>query len=195
MESPPANVDEWVERIEAIGPASLLVAIERRLGQTLRDRVSAEDILQEALLSACREVQRLEWRGHRQFRSWLLRVIEHRIADEARRQERGERRPRNDQAVDDAFAAAVAQSTTPSRLAVYREQAGLIRQALERLPEPERRIVCARVIDQRPLAAIAEELGLTVGVVRQRFRAGAELYQIMLHRGLASGARATSEAQ
>src|SRR4030095_9501951 len=45
-DSPPA----WVELIEAVSPAALLVVIEARMSAALKARHSPEDILQEALL-------------------------------------------------------------------------------------------------------------------------------------------------
>lgn len=179
------SVSEWLHRLESIGPGSLLVAIESRMGEALARHVSPEDIYQEAMLSLCQAAERLEWRGHAAFRSWLLTVIDHRIADAARN---GVRSPRPDPHPfphgAPGLVGALAMSTTPSRLAVYREQAEAIRAALRELPEDLREIVRARVIDQRPLREVAESMGLSVGVVRHRFRVGAELYTVHLRRAL-----------
>ncbi|MBZ0171950.1 MAG: sigma-70 family RNA polymerase sigma factor [Phycisphaerales bacterium] len=174
----------WMHRIDSVGPGSLLVAIESRLGSGISRHVSPEDILQEALLSLCRTADRLEWKGHAAFRSWLLTVIDHRIADAARMNKPGTV-THSDSHAPPCFLDAVRQSTTPSRIAAYHEEAGAIRAALSGLPDELRGIVRARIIEQRTLAEIAASEGLTIGVVRHRFRTGAELYAIRLRRELA----------
>src|SRR5262245_58117053 len=67
--------------IRSAGPASLLVVIESRMGRFLRERTSAEDILQDALLCAWRDRRECEWRGAKSFRSWLLSIIDNRLRD------------------------------------------------------------------------------------------------------------------
>src|SRR5262245_27746380 len=75
----------WERLIESVKPASLLLVIERRMSVGLKEVQTAEDILQEALLHAWRDRLRFEWHGYGSFRSWLLRIIEHRIQDAADR--------------------------------------------------------------------------------------------------------------
>ena len=67
-------------------------------------------------------------------------------------------------------------STTPSRLAAYREEAEVMRVALAGLPEEFREIVGLRLFEQCPLEEIAARLDLGVEAVRHRFRKGSELY-------------------
>lgn len=174
--------------IATVGPASLLVAIECRMGRFLRERMTAEDILQDVLCLAWRERRRFEWRGRRAFRAWLLTLIDNRIRD-ARRHEEAQRRGGGAETVP--FSAlrhpgsngssgsrtpTPIDSTTPSRLAIYSERAAAMRAALNALPEELREVVRLRLFEQQPFDEIAALLRLGVGAVAHRFRKGVEIY-------------------
>lgn len=68
-------------------------------------------------------------------------------------------------------------STTPSRLAILKEQADAMEAALDAVPEEQREIVRLRLHEQETMEEIARELGLGVSAVRHRFRKGLETYQ------------------
>jgi RNA polymerase sigma factor (sigma-70 family) len=172
--------------IEAVKPASLLLVIERRMSLGLRRAQTAEDILQEALLHAWRDRLRFEWRGIGSFRAWLVTIIDHRIHDAADLSSAAKRDPGRPLVPFTARGAGStttspearypAGSTTPSKLAMYREQAEAMRAALDGLPEELREVVGLRLFEQCPLEEIAARLGLGVEGVRHRFRKGSELY-------------------
>lgn len=183
------SLEDWLQRIDSIGPAYLLIAIEQRLGPELSRRVTPEDIFQDVMVVLCQQAARLEWRGPAAFRAWVLTVIEHRIADAARGQGPADAKLAHPghAAVDPALAEAVAHTTTPGRMAALLEEASAIREALSGLPDLDRRILIARIIEGRTLEGVASELGMTIGSVRHRLRMGAELYRIRLRRSLAQG--------
>jgi RNA polymerase sigma-70 factor (ECF subfamily) len=182
----------WNQLIDAIGPSSLLVLIEGRLSAALRATLTAEDIFQDALLHAWRDREMCEWRGLRAFRAWMLTIIDRRIhyaAEQLAAQKRG------GGAGAVRFAAVAgstagpttggpesipAGSTTPSRVAIFREQAAAMHAALEALPDEQREIVRLRLFEQLTLDEIAARLDLTLAAVRYRFRRGAEAYQRLL---------------
>lgn len=190
----------WEELVEAMEPASLLLVIDRLMNLASKRVATAEDILQEALLHAWRDRHAFEWRGLRSFRSWLLSIIDHRIHDAADRssaQKRGGGRPMVPLDDGDARGHGTTSagtpdipggSTTPSRLAAYREQAEIMRKALDRLPEESREIVRLRLLELRTLEEIAAELGIGVPAVRHRFRKGSEVYLRELRLALGSNA-------
>ena len=196
---PSASPQVWERLIESVGPASLLLVIERRMSAALRGVLSAEDILQDALLHAWRDRRQLEWRGLPGFRSWLLTIIDHRIHDAADRQaaakrDRG-RAPLSlsapgslGTASESADLGYPAGSTTPSKLAMYREQADAIRAAIDGLPEDYRDVVQLRLAEQCTLGEIARRLGIGVEAVRHRLRKGSELYVRRLRSALGTGA-------
>jgi RNA polymerase sigma-70 factor, ECF subfamily len=186
----------WEQLVEAVDPASLLVVIDRRMGAGLREVQTAEDILQEALLHAWRDRARLEWRGIASFRSWLLTIIDHRLQDVADQNSAAKRSAGGPTVplsvlVDGGTTTSPeldfpAGSTTPSKLASYREQAAAMHTALEGLPEELREVVRLRLFEQCPLEEIARRLDLGVEGVRHRFRKGSELYERRLRAALGS---------
>jgi RNA polymerase sigma-70 factor, ECF subfamily len=190
----------WDRLVEAVGPASLLAVIEQRMGATLKRRCTAEDIFQEALLHAWRDRARHEWRGLKCFRNWLLTIIDHRIhdlADQTGAQKRGAGRVVEQlvtSGTDSAGGPPPAwDSTTPSRIAVYREQAEAMRAALATLPDELRDVVRLRLFEQLGVEEIAARLNLGIAAVRHRFRQGAELYQRRLTAELATRSTAISQ--
>ena len=174
----------WDDIVRTAGPASLLLLIESRIGPALRARITAEDLLQEALLAAWRDRARIEWRGPRAFRAWLVAVIENRIREAADRGAAAKRgggvAPHPLPGPGGAVPAALAITTTPSRIAQYSEQATAMRAALVQLPDELRDVVRLRLFEQRTASQIAAELGIGVGAVLHRFRRGAEMYRMLL---------------
>jgi RNA polymerase sigma-70 factor (ECF subfamily) len=190
--------EAWDRLIEAVEPASLLVVIEQRMSALLRRTQTAEDIFQDALLQAWRDRHRFEWRGVKSFRSWLLAIIDHRIYDAVDRQVAAKRAgtvpvaslPAFDGTTTCAEPGFPSGSTTPSRLAIYREQADVMGRALAGLPDDQREVVRLRLFEEASLEEIAARLGLGLSAVRHRFRKGSELYAKRLERALGSNAGA-----
>ena len=180
--------DVWSRLIESIGPASLLVVIDSRMSSKLKRRLQPEDILQETFLHVWRDRQSYNWTGTRPFRAWVLNVIDNRIRDAARHEGALKRGGSSNEVVLSALRGTVsstagvgfdppAGSTTPSRLAVHREQAAAMSTALNLLPDELRDVVRMRLFEQCSIADIARALCLSEAAVRHRFRKGSELYQ------------------
>jgi len=183
----PGPAPEWDRAVEACDPASLLVVIASRLGSR-EVTADAEDILQEALFRAWAVRDRAEWRGHRAFRAWILTVIDNCIVDSVRRaathHELSLEGPDLSARIFGSRVNAAAGSTTPSKLAVYREQAAIITEALSVLDPEVREIIVQRLLMQRELEDIGASLSIGVGAVRHRFRKGCEAYRRELRRAL-----------
>jgi RNA polymerase sigma-70 factor (ECF subfamily) len=179
---------DWDRLIEAIGPASILVVIESRMSTSLRKRMTPEDIWQEVLLHAWRDRAKCTWRGIKSFRAWLLTIADHRIRDAADHESAAKRGGGKSPiafstlAVSDSDGGRPAPfpgpagSTTPSRVAIHREQAQAMQAALQQLPEELREVVRLRLFDQQPIEAIARTLNIGESAVRHRFRKGSEIY-------------------
>jgi RNA polymerase sigma factor (sigma-70 family) len=157
------------------------------MGQRLLERMSAEDVLQDALAHAWRDRGSHVWHGNRAFRSWLLTIIDHRISDLADR----ENALKRGGGESGRYASAVlselncpGNSTTPSRLVRHREQVSVIRSVLATLPADVRDVVQLRVFEQRTIEEIAASLNLGVSAVRHRVRKGTILYLRLLRREL-----------
>ncbi|MGP1347490.1 MAG: RNA polymerase sigma factor [Phycisphaerales bacterium] len=195
MDNPLLSPDPhaWDRLIEGAGPASLLLAIERRLGSGLRSHLAPEDVLQEMLLRAWRARDAIEWQGKRAFRTWLLTLADRCIRDAAdhfNAVKRGGRvstlpfgdlehssEPGAPHARDRATFAGPVRTTTPSRVATAREQADAMRCALESLPHELSEPIRLRIIEQMPLAEVAAALGISESATRHRIRRGAHLFE------------------
>jgi RNA polymerase sigma factor (sigma-70 family) len=147
--------------------------------------------LQETLLRAWNARSTLQWRGYRAFRSWLLTIADHCIADARERLFTAKRGAGNVGSLNysngDRYAFEdPAASTTPSQVARYKEEALIIRAALADLPDDVQEIVRLRLFEQVPLQSIATRLGLPLSTVQHRIRRGAALYQGRLRTALAA---------
>ncbi len=164
----------------------MLVCIEARMGVRLREHLTAEDIWQETLLHLWRDRANVEWRGYPALRQWLLTVAENQIRNATDRVDTvrrgggqallrlGDAGDSRDETLPPAT------STTPSGLAVLREQAAAMREALTRLPDELREVVRLRLFEELPVADVAARLGLGESAVKHRFRRGATLYEAHL---------------
>lgn len=187
----------WEELLEAMGPAALLVIVEDRMSHALRARIRPEDILQDALLLVWRDRMKIEWRGLLAFRSFFLSVLDNRIRDAADRENALKRGGASGVPVLSELASASgdgnasgpaigAVSTTPSRIASHREQADVMREALEALPEELREVVRLRLLEEVPTQDVADRLGLGLSATKHRFLKGARLYHEHLRVALAT---------
>lgn len=175
----------WCQMVDAANAASLLVVIRAKLGPRLLATYTPEDVLQESLLQAWRDRAGATFETAASFRAWLLTIIDHRIRDlaehdSAKKRGGGQSPARMNDAPEPSG------STTPSRLAIFREQAAAMIDALERVPTDCREVVRLRLFHQMPLAMIADQLQLGLGAVRFRFRAGAAVYREHLRDALIS---------
>ncbi len=177
---------EWERAVAAANPALLLLFIDQRLGHTLKGKLTSDDLLQEALLEAWRFRSTFEG-DFVDFRNWLMRIIEHRIHGAADHFNAAKRGGGAIPASIEALAESPHHSTTPSRVAWYREQAQAIQTVIASLPEDLRLILRQRLIDRIPIAQIAERQGLTVSVVRRAFRKASEMLRTRLIAALGTG--------
>lgn len=189
---------DWERLLEALGMPALLVLVEERMGTRLKQWYQPEDVLQEGLLHAWRDRERLEWRGIAAFRRWFLQVLENRLrdlADHAACQKRGGAEVMVPLTVSDECSDVpehvVALTTTPGRRAVLKEQAEILRQALHALPEDLQPVVRLRLLEEKTSAEVATELGIGLSAVKHRLRVGAGLIRQRLDDEHARSARGT----
>ena len=70
----------------------LAVLIRYKLSEPLRERVEVDDILQDVFFAASKDIRSFTYRSPGSFMSWLSRIADHLIADEARSAARQKRR-------------------------------------------------------------------------------------------------------
>jgi RNA polymerase sigma-70 factor (ECF subfamily) len=123
----------------------------------LRHRQDAEDVAQEAFAKAYRSFNQL--RDRDRFRAWLMRMT-WRLAIDRWRADR--RRSVREQAV------ASTDTPTTEDVAVLRERAELLWQAIDSLPEKLRIVVVLGAIEGHDIRAMARLLDLPEGTVKSR---------------------------
>jgi len=168
--------------------AGLRAYVRLRMGADLRAKESSSDIVQDVLLEALGDLDRLEYQGEAAFKHWLYTRAEHRIVDRARFYQRAKRdadrevRPdaadRSD--VDPELLACYRTFVTPSQHASAREELERAERAFQRLPPDYREVILmARVVGLSP-AEIAERTGRTRGAVNSLYsRALARLSSLL----------------
>lgn len=199
-----ATGSSWDRLIEAIGPASILLVIERRMSARLLREWSPDDVFQETLLRAWRDRERLEWRGLRSFRSWILSIAGHCILDLAERigtQKRGGGRPprrfsemggHGGFTTQGSVFAGPAVTTTPSRAAACLEEAARLKAAVDGLEDELREVVWLRLFEQMSWPQMARQLEVSESAARRRFHRGLRAYRDLL--GLPSTAGGANPA-
>jgi RNA polymerase sigma-70 factor (ECF subfamily) len=150
----------------------------RMVGQ----RAVAEEIVQEAFLSIWRSRMRYDpTRGS--VRTWVLGIVHNRGIDALRRGAVHDRRRETMEGVEERHEA-------PERTdveAVRRDEARSVRDALETLPEDQRRTIELAYFGGFSHSQIAELLGEPVGTVKGRMRLGLDKLRRQLAEGFAQG--------
>lgn len=121
-----------------------------------RGRHLAEDMVQEAFYRAWLSLPE----DVVSFRSWLFRVLRNLIIDHQRRQKH----------LADAPPPDTTDETTPESILLKQEDAAALYRAMEALPESDRELLTLYCFARLTAAELAEALGASPAVIRQRLR-------------------------
>jgi len=133
------------------------------------NRVTAEDISQEAFLSIWRS--RLRYRSDRgSVRTWVLGIVHHRAIDALRRNLVHERRRTSAEGIEERLEAPELTDVEVAR----RDEAREVRSAIETLPSEQSRVVDLAYFGGFTHSQIAEMLETPIGTVKGRMRLGLE---------------------
>ena len=146
------------------------------------NRVTAEDVTQEAFLSIWRSRLRYdEARGS--VRTWVLGIVHNRAIDALRRSFVHDRRRETMEGVEERHEAPERTEVEAAR----REEARSIRSALETLPDEQRRTIELAYFGGFSHSQIAELLEEPIGTVKGRMRLGLDKMRRQLSEGYAAG--------
>jgi RNA polymerase sigma-70 factor, ECF subfamily len=144
------------------------------------NRVTAEDISQEAFLSIWRS--RLRYQPERgSVRTWVLGIVHHRAIDALRRNLVHERRRSGIESIEERYQAPELTDVEAAR----REEARNVRSALEALPDEQCKVIELAYFGGFSHSQIAEMLGMPIGTVKGRMRLGLEKMRRQLVEGAA----------
>ncbi len=133
------------------------------------NRVTAEDVSQEAFLSIWRS--RLRYRSDRgSVRTWVLGIVHHRAIDALRRNLVHERRRATAEGLEERLEAPELTDVEVAR----RDEARQVRSAIGTLPSEQSRVVELAYFGGFTHSQIAEMLGTPIGTVKGRMRLGLE---------------------
>lgn len=165
------DASAWPSYLDKLRP-QLLTHLERLMSDSLKQRIEAEDILQEVALEACTAGPQQDWAG-REPRAWLFQLCERRMIDAQRRifaQKRGGERQ---VALDGGSSTRpglrhllAASITTPSAAAGRNELVAQMQKAFESLTADQREAVRLRYMENLPSKEIAQRMKKTDGAVR-----------------------------
>ncbi len=184
-----------MERISARDEAALSTLYHRHKAVALRvamrvvhDHGRAEDVLQEAFLSAWRKsASYVPGRGS--VKSWLMGIVRNRAIDVVR--------TLRDPNVDDEALLLSVRDASPSvaDTVTTKLDAELVRSAILRLPEAQREAVTAAFLHGRSHADIARAFETPLGTIHGRVRLGLrKLQNVLIADGVAAPATPAESA-
>ena len=151
----------------------LLVRLQ--VGRRLRSKVDVDDLLQEIWLEIHRKIALFRGCSEREFLTWVRRVIGSILANQIRhyigtkgRDLRLERALTDelDQSSRAMNGSLVAPESSPSQQAVRREQAVLLADALQDLPDDYREVIILRQLEGLSFPDVARRVGRTEDSVK-----------------------------
>jgi RNA polymerase sigma-70 factor (ECF subfamily) len=147
-----------------------------QIDRRLQGKLDASDLVQETFMKAYRGFD--QFRGHTEAEllAWLRKLLATTLTDLAHRRYGRQRRDvrleqrlaadldRSSAALDRAL---VAGQSSPSEQAVHREQAVLVADALDQLPEHYREVLVLRHLEGLSFAEVAKKMGRSLGAVEK----------------------------
>lgn len=153
----------------------LAVLIHYQLGNKARRDADVDDVLQETLLRAFRDIRQFQYQTAGSFWKWLARIAGHVITDLARAQNRqkraGEHVPFRSES--NPGGPDPADSGTPSRIFAENQSLGRFIEKMNLLPDDYRRVILLAKID-----------GLTTGEIAQMMGKSNQATALLLHRAI-----------
>lgn len=148
------------------------------LGTDLQSKLDASDIVQQAMLEACRDFASFRGGSEEEFRNWLRRLVRNSMIDATRRYRETRRRDLSREIpLDDPRrrVAPIDNDPTASSCFRRRETDEELLRAIASLPEQKRRVIELRHRDRLSYDQIAVELNITIDAARKLWSRTVEL--------------------
>jgi RNA polymerase sigma-70 factor (ECF subfamily) len=157
----------------------------------LQGKNDLSGVVQQTLQEAHQAFVQLRGKSEAEQAAWLRRALAHNLADEVRRLTRGKRDLSRERSLENALndssarldAWLAAERALSSREAERQEQALLLAEALDRLPDSQRRAVELRHLHGLSLPEVAAELGCSRPAVVGLLSRGMKGLRKALHAG------------
>jgi RNA polymerase sigma factor (sigma-70 family) len=132
-----------------------------------RNVAKSEDLTQETFLIAWQRLRELHEPGN--LKAWLCGIVRNLARNSQRKRMPGQLSPA---ALESVIHEAVAPSSTPEELVVAREEAMVVEQALEAIPENYREPLILFYREDQSIQSVADAMDLSADAVRQRLSRG-----------------------
>ncbi len=139
----------------------LAILVHYKLNPPTRTFAEVEDVVQETMLRAFRDLERFSYQSPGSFLRWLSSIADHVIVDRIRYRNR-ERRAGEEvpfRSESNPMGPEPADSRTPSRLFAQQEAVDRLLRRLDALPEQYREAIVLAKIEGLSIAEMAERLG------------------------------------
>ncbi len=155
----------------------------------LRNQTEAEDVVQDAFVSAYQHLS--QFAGRAKFSTWLTRIAVHRALEVAAQG----RRVSTVDVESPESKPLVSPLRTPEGNVAERECSALVRHALSRLPAHYRDVLVVRYLQEFDTAEAAEQLGISEANVKVRLHRACSMmrHQVNVLQGTHSAASATTQ--
>jgi RNA polymerase sigma-70 factor (ECF subfamily) len=167
----------------------LALSARMQLSRRLQSKADAADLVQETFLKAHRAFGQFRGDSEGELVAWLRAILAHNLANLVRRfcGAQGRDVDLERQLADDLERSSqawglglAARQSSPSQGASRREEAVLLADALQRLPEDYREVIVLRHLEALPFAEVGQRLGRTVDSVEKLWvRALARLRRLL----------------
>jgi RNA polymerase sigma-70 factor (ECF subfamily) len=154
----------------------LLLLARLQIGRRLQGKVDPADVVQETFLRAHRDFARFRGSTEEEWTGWLRQILAARLGDVVRhfcgtrrRDVRLERELEGELDISSRILdqGLVAKLSSPSHQAARREQAVLLAEALEKLPEDYREVLILHHLEECKFPEVACRMGRSVDSVKK----------------------------
>jgi RNA polymerase sigma-70 factor (ECF subfamily) len=178
-------LDEVLARLQPI----LLEEAERSLGERLRGKTRASDVLQDAYFEVVRHLADFAGETEESFIFWVTAIIRNAAARQHRRLEAKKRRAPTHTSGLEALAQAILKETHSPASELERQEATLrMMTALASLREDYRLVLDQVELTRRPIADVAHDLGVSKAAISMRLTRARAALRRALEQGGEAGA-------
>lgn len=156
--------------------AYLTLLARLQIGRRLQGKADPADVVQEVFLEGARSFRQFRGQTEAELLGWLRQVLASKLGELFRRylgaQRRDVRREQDvtaelDQSSQSLAGLVAAPGSSPSQQAARREQAALLAEVLERLPEHYREVIVLHHMEGLSLPEVARRMGRTADGVEK----------------------------
>jgi RNA polymerase sigma-70 factor (ECF subfamily) len=151
----------------------LLAVAARQIPRAVRPKGASSDVVQEALITAQQILARFTGEGEEEFCTWMRTILLNKAADFRRRYQGSHKRAVQRESSLDLYGpegmlrdAVPGPASTPSQVVARQEQLDQLAQAMDRLPEEYRQVICLRNWDGLSFPEIGQRMGRSADAAR-----------------------------